>query len=220
MIKLNCPKCGTQMRSYDNESLFHPSIKDVADGIPPIDGVIYVLVLCDNCGHKHNQEFDIVLREQPKVQNDALQDAYATLLRWRESCPEMWDERDDLTLENVIKAKGKPKVPTQMVSCPKCGNDTEKPIPELVQPDTYGEVNCTCGNVYYYPLKNLKTFNMIITKDKGKNTFTITGVTLGELQAIQGAFEAQMKFTSGTVIGIEIHDAIYHAIYVMLTTKK
>jgi predicted nucleic-acid-binding Zn-ribbon protein len=111
MIKLNCPKCGTQMRSYDNESLFHPSIKDVADGIPPIDGVIYVLVLCDNCGHKHNQEFDIVLREQPKV-------------------------------------------PTQMVSCPKCGNDTEKPVPELVQPDTYGEVNCTCGNVYYYPHYN------------------------------------------------------------------
>lgn len=36
---------------------------------------------------------------------DALQDAHATLIRWKEAAPEMWDERDDLTLDNIINAK-------------------------------------------------------------------------------------------------------------------
>lgn len=34
---------------------------------------------------------------------------------------------------------------------------------------------------------------MTITKDKGKNTITITGVTLGKLLAIQRAFQLQAQ---------------------------
>jgi len=34
---------------------------------------------------------------------------------------------------------------------------------------------------------------MIIIKDKGKVTFTITGVTLGKLQVIQNAIDNEIK---------------------------
>ncbi len=122
MIKVNCA-CGSQLRSTDNESLYHPTKEQVANGMPPIDGQLYVSLICDNCGHGYTQEFDLVLRQ--------------------------------------------PKVPCQTVSCPKCGEDTEKPMPLLVPPDTYGEVNCVCGHRYYYPLKNRGSLKDEAIKDVG-----------------------------------------------------
>ena len=35
----------------------------------------------------------------------ALQDAHATLLRWREAHPDEWDERDEITFNNILIAK-------------------------------------------------------------------------------------------------------------------
>jgi len=45
---------------------------------------------------------------------------------------------------------------------------------------------------------------MVITKDKGKQTFTITGVTLGMLLALQRAFRIQLNTTSLTPVGEDI----------------
>jgi len=52
---MNCPKCkSTKLRTYDNESLYHPKKDDCElqgyNGIG-FDCEIYVSVLCDECGH-------------------------------------------------------------------------------------------------------------------------------------------------------------------------
>ena len=55
---------------------------------------------------------------------------------------------------------------------------------------------------------------MKIIKDKGKVTFTITGVTLGKLLAIQSAFGDQIR-TEGlrlSPVGRDVYDAVRNAV--------
>lgn len=55
---MKCPKCNSEkVRTYDNESLYHPSEDDCKkQGYENIgfDAEIYVSIICDNCGHSGN----------------------------------------------------------------------------------------------------------------------------------------------------------------------
>lgn len=45
-----CPKCqGSNIRSVDNESSYHPSKQDVERGVPRWDNELYMTFICDDC---------------------------------------------------------------------------------------------------------------------------------------------------------------------------
>ena len=45
-----CPKCqGTNIRSIDNQPLYHPKKEEVTKGVPNWDNEIYVEFICHDC---------------------------------------------------------------------------------------------------------------------------------------------------------------------------
>jgi hypothetical protein len=45
-----CPECGmSNIRSIDNQPLYHPSKQEVEKGVPNWDNEIYVEFMCDRC---------------------------------------------------------------------------------------------------------------------------------------------------------------------------
>ena len=109
-------------------------------------------VTCPNCNTNHKIRLvdnePLFMQQQTNPKEYFPIDSEVYLFFHCDECDNQFRQTFDLV------PKEQPKVPTQTVSCPKCGEDTEKPMGLLVQPDTYGEVNCTCGHVYYYPLKS------------------------------------------------------------------
>ena len=56
-----CPKCGShEIRGIDNESLYAPSVEDVAKGVSSIDREMYVICKCDDCGNQFSKEFKLI----------------------------------------------------------------------------------------------------------------------------------------------------------------
>lgn len=69
-----CPKChGTNVRSVDSESSYHPSKGEVANGVPRWDNELYMTFICDDCNPMAESDgyfkvvFNLVL--QPKQPN-------------------------------------------------------------------------------------------------------------------------------------------------------
>lgn len=45
-----CPKCqGTNIRSVDNQPLYHPKKEEISKGVPSFDYEIYVEFVCHDC---------------------------------------------------------------------------------------------------------------------------------------------------------------------------
>lgn len=45
-----CPTCGSEnIRSFDNEPLYHPSKLEVEDGTPRYDNEVIIKFICDDC---------------------------------------------------------------------------------------------------------------------------------------------------------------------------
>ena len=50
--KIVCPSCnGENIRSVDNQPLFHPSKKEVEGGTMRFDNELYMNFICDDCNH-------------------------------------------------------------------------------------------------------------------------------------------------------------------------
>lgn len=50
-----CPECGmSNIRSVDNQPLYHPSKREVEKGVPNWDNEIYVEFTCDHCNPDGN----------------------------------------------------------------------------------------------------------------------------------------------------------------------
>ena len=62
-VELACKQCGSKnLRGYDSEPLYSPTKEEVASGIAPIDTEAYLLVCCDDCGHKMSAVYDMTLK--------------------------------------------------------------------------------------------------------------------------------------------------------------
>ena len=60
--KICCPNCKSEnVRSVDNEPLYHPSQLEVEKGIPRLDEWLYVKFVCDNCEHNFTKTFKLNL---------------------------------------------------------------------------------------------------------------------------------------------------------------
>lgn len=65
-----CPKCqGTNIRSIDNQPLYHPKKEEVTQGIPSFDNEIYIEFNCLNCNPKdtYTNSFTIVFDLVPQA---------------------------------------------------------------------------------------------------------------------------------------------------------
>lgn len=55
-----CKSCNSEnVRSFDNQPLFHPSKQDVNCGVPRFDDEVYVEFVCDNCNETFTKIFSL-----------------------------------------------------------------------------------------------------------------------------------------------------------------
>lgn len=55
-----CPKCSSKdVRSYDNQPLFHPSRRDVKAGSMRYDNEVYIDFKCDDCEDTFTKIFNL-----------------------------------------------------------------------------------------------------------------------------------------------------------------
>lgn len=67
-MKITCPHCkSAQVRSIDNQTIFHPTKADVDKGTPNIDNEIYMEIQCDECTKTFTQSFEIVPENTVKL---------------------------------------------------------------------------------------------------------------------------------------------------------
>lgn len=58
---ITCTNCGvTNIRSIDNEPLFHPKDETEARRIMQYDNELYMRFVCDNCSEKFSVVFELV----------------------------------------------------------------------------------------------------------------------------------------------------------------
>ena len=60
---IQCEHCNSEnVRSVDNQPLYHPSKEEVAKDVPNFDNEIYVEFYCDDCGKTHDKVFSLLLK--------------------------------------------------------------------------------------------------------------------------------------------------------------
>ncbi len=60
-MSIQCKCCqSTNVRSIDNQPLFHPSKEEVAEGCMNFDNEIYVEFVCDDCEKTFTKVFSLV----------------------------------------------------------------------------------------------------------------------------------------------------------------
>lgn len=76
MSQVKCPKCGSHnVRSIDNESLYHPTKQEVVDGLLNYDSDAYLKFVCDTCdnGETFTKVFKLLAQtefEEGEINND------------------------------------------------------------------------------------------------------------------------------------------------------
>jgi hypothetical protein len=60
-MSIQCKCCqSTNVRSIDNQPLFHPSKQDITKGSMNFDNEIYVEFVCDDCNETFTKVFSLV----------------------------------------------------------------------------------------------------------------------------------------------------------------
>lgn len=64
--KINCPNCKSDnVRSVDNQPIWHPTASDIKNGVSRYDNEIYISFTCDNCkSDNFTVAFDIVPKKK------------------------------------------------------------------------------------------------------------------------------------------------------------